>query len=869
MKRHDTIPNAPLRLLRVFLCGDLLDEVTGDLQQIYDDARRTKSRFISQLIVWYEVLSYLRPFAIRKAKLNYVNPYPMYKSYFTTAIRNMVKNKLHAFINITGLSVGMAVSIIIGLWIIDEVSYERHFDDYSRIGRVIQNVTNNGEVQTWWSLPWPLADELRKNYGDDFLHIALSTQLNGHLLSTETKKFDKSGVMAETDFTKIFSLRMIKGTSDVIKDPSSALISASTAKTYFGDADPIGEMMKVDDQFDIKVAGVYEDMPTTSDFVKLDFIMSWDLLFNLADGPKAMEDPWRPNAFTVYVKLADHATFGEASAKIRDAKLKKINEALAKKKPALFIIPMSDWHLRSEFHDGKLIGGRIKYVWLFGIVGSFVLLMACINFMNLSTARSEKRAKEVGIRKAIGSMRGQLIGQFFSESILTALFSLVLALLLMQLMLPFFNEVAEKNMSMQWSNPAWWAIGISFSVLIGIIAGSYPALHLSAIKSVNAIKGSYKAGKFASVPRKVLVTIQFTVSVVLIIGTAVVFLQIEHARNRPVGYDSNGLVSVRVVSPEMHKHFDAIKTELESNGAVVAIAESQTPVTQQWSSSSRFDWSGKDPDLSVDFPVFGVSFGYGNAIGWEIINGRDFSRDHVSDSSGMILNESAAKYMGLKDPIGETIQWGGQPFQIVGVIKDIIYNSPYGPTAPTVYYMSGEANFFMIRLNPAVSATESLAKIEKECKKYIGDAPFSYEFVDAEYARKFGNEQRVGRLATVFAVLAIFISCLGIFGLSSFIAEQRTKEIGVRKVMGASHFDVWKLMSKDFVLLVLLSCVIAVPFAYMVLASWLEGFAYHLGIPWWTFVAATLGTLVITMVTVSWHTLSAAGMSPVKSLRSE
>jgi ABC-type antimicrobial peptide transport system permease subunit len=847
----------------------LHEEVTGDLTEKYDTLRLSKSRVLSRLIIWYEVFHYLRPFAIRKAKITYVNPVHMYKSYFTTAIRNMIKNKLHAFINITGLSVGMAVTILIGLWIVDEVSYERHFDNYSRVGRVIQNVTNNGEVSTWWSLPWPLAEELRKNYGSDFAHIAITTNLFDHLLSIDGKKINRGGIYAEQDFVKIYSIDVIKGSIDAVKDPSAILISSSTAKMYFGDADPIGQTMKLDDQLDVKVGGVYEDMPVTSVFSELHFIASWELFAGIPDGIRTMEDPWRPNAFMISVRLADHATFQGASAKIKDAKLKKVNEALAKKKPELFIHPMSDWHLRSEFKDGKLIGGRIQYVWLFGVVGSFVLLMACINFMNLSTARSEKRAKEVGIRKAIGSMRSQLIGQFFSESILTALFSLALALLIMQLMLPFFNEVSGKNMSMQWSNPMWWGIGISFSVVIGIIAGSYPALHLSAIKSVSAIKGAYKAGKYASIPRKVLVTIQFSVSVVLIIGTAVVFLQIQYAKDRPIGYQSNGLISVPLNTPELHKHFDVIKTELENNGAIASMAESESPVTDQWSSSSRVEWSGKDPELSVDFPFFGVSFDYGKTIKWEITQGRDFSRDFPSDSSAMILNETAARYMNLANPVGETVRWGGQPYQVVGVIKDIVYRSPYEPSVPTIYYMNTEGNFFIMRLNPEASASESLAKIETACKKYRGDNPHSYEFTDEAYARKFGNEQRVGKLATVFAVLAIFISCLGIFGLSSFVAEQRTKEIGIRKVMGASHFDVWRLMSKDFVFLVLLSCLIAMPFAYFTLSSWLESFTYRLGVPWWTFIAASAGTLLITMITVSWHTLNAAGMSPVKSLRSE
>jgi ABC-type antimicrobial peptide transport system permease subunit len=846
-----------------------VDEVTGDLQEMYDTTLLTRSTFAARLMIWYEVIHYLRPFAFRKTFFNIVNPYPMYKSYFKTSLRSMLKNKLHASINITGLSVGMAVALIITLWVNDELSYEKNFDNYSRIGQVIQNVTNNGEVQTWNNVPYPLAEEIRKNYGSDFTHVALAGEKFPHLLATETKKLNKTGIFAERDFTNIFSLKMIRGSADAIKDPSSILLSVSTARAYFGNEDPMGMMMTIDRDLSVKVGGIYEDIPTTSSFSDMGFIAAWELLYNGRGWIKGMDDPWRPNAFSLYVQLADHASFEGASVKIKDAKLKKVNEFLAKKKPQLFIYPMSQWHLYDRFENGKQAGGRIQYVWLFGIVGAFVLLMACINFMNLSTAQSEKRAKEVGIRKAIGSLRGQLIGQFFSESILTAFFSLLLALLLIQLMMPLFNQVADKNISIQWNNPLWWMVGFGFCMFIGIIAGSYPALYLSSIKAGNAIKGAYKAGRYSSIPRKVLVTVQFTVSVILIIGTLVVFLQVQYAKDRPIGYNSNGLVAVPMSSPQLHKHFDAVKTELQNSGAVVSMAESEAPTTEQWSSSSQFDWSGKDPDLSVDFPVFGISYDYGKTIGWELLAGREFSREWLSDSTAMILNESAVKYMGLKNPVGEIIRWGGEPHQVVGVVKDIIVRSPYQPISPTIYYMTSDPNFLIMRINPASSATVALKQIERTYKKYDADIPFSYEFTNEAYARKFGNEERIGTLATIFAVLAIFISCLGIFGLSSFVAEQRTKEIGVRKVLGASLFDLWRLMSKDFVFLVLLSCAIAVPLAYIVLSSWLDSFNYRLGIPWWSFVFAALGTLFITLITVSWHTMSAASMNPVKSLRSE
>jgi putative ABC transport system permease protein len=826
---------------------------------------------VTQLIVWHEVIHYLRPFAIRKASMYYINPYPMYKSYLKTALRSMLRNRLHAFINITGLSVGMAITIVIGLWIMDELTYEKHFGNYSRVGRVLQNVTNNGEVQTWWSLPWPLADELRKNYSADFSDVVLTSGADMHLLSTDEKKLNKRGLFAEPQFSKVFSLKMLTGSADALADQSSILLSSSTAKALFGDADPIGAILTIDrdKNFTVKVGGVYNDMPSNSEFANLDFIGSWSLLYSGTNWIRSMGDPWRPNAFDIYVQLKDKATFESASMRIRDAKLKKVNEALAKKKPALFIHPMSKWHLYSQFNNGIQNGGRIQYVWLFGITGAFVLLMACINFMNLSTARSEKRSKEVGIRKAIGSFRAQLINQFFTESILTAFFSFALAILLVVLVLPSFNTIAEKQVFVQWSNPIWWGTGIVFCIAIGIIAGSYPALYLSSIQSVKAIKGAYKAGRSSSLFRKILVTIQFAVSIVLIIGTAIVFQQIQHAKNRPIGYDTNGLVAIPMVR-ELHTHFDAVKNELERAGAIIGMAESAAPTTGQSSSTSQLDWNGKDPNLSVDFATAGGSYDYGTTVGWKIIAGRDFSREHPSDSTALILNEAAVNYMGLKNPIGETIRWSGTRCTVIGVIKDIIVRSPYEAVTPTLYYLSTWSDSYLIlRINPAISATEALAKIESTYRKYNAEVPFSYEFMDTSYAMKFGNEQRIATLSTIFSTLAIFISCLGIFGLASFTAEQRMKEIGIRKVMGASVFQLWRLISTDFVVLVLVSSIIAIPVAYFATSSWLEHYTYHVGISWWIFIAAVVGTLVITIITVSWHTMVAAGMNPVKTLRTE
>lgn len=864
MHRQDPIlPSGVQRFLRTFLRDDLLDEVTGDMHEMYKDTLRTKPK-LARFLIWYQVFQYLRPFAFRKRSRNNINPIPMYKSYFVAAVRNMIKNKMHALLNILGLSVGVTVTIVITLWITDEISHEKNFPNYSRIGRVIQNVTNSGEVATWGNVPWPLSEELRKYYNTDFEYIGMTTGIYSLPIQVDSLKFDKRGMWAETDLAKMLSLKMIYGTVDAVNDPSFVLISKSTATSFFGDADPVGKTMVFDGNTSLNVGGVYEDIPANSEFTDLHYFGPWDVFRKFA-GLDNMEDPWRPNGFELYVMLNEQATFEGASERIKDAKLKKQSEELKKMKPELFLHPMKDWHLRSEFVNGKHAGGRIQYVWLFGIVGVFVLFMACINFMNLSTARSEKRAKEVGIRKAIGSLRSQLVTQFLSESVITVFISLLVALLLVQLSLPFFNIISQKHMSMPWGNLTLWVSCFVFTIVIGVIAGSYPAVYLSGLGAQKA-----SAGRSSSWLRRILVTLQFTVSVVLIIGTSVVYLQIQHAKNRPLGYSSNGLVSIPITKP-LFEHLDAARTQLQGDGAVVELAHATVSVTQQYGSSSRFDWQGKDPNLSIDFPFYPVSVDYGKTIKWNLTMGRDFERGRLADSSAMILNKAAADYMAFPNPVGETIRWGGQPYEVIGVIDNMVMTSPYAPPRPTIYVMSNDDpdGVLLARLNPEVPASESIAKIEAVYKQYSPDRDFTYEFTDVAFNRKFGNEERVGTLATTLAGLAIFISCLGVFGLSSFTAEQRTKEIGVRKVLGASIFDLWQMMSKDFVVLVTISCVVAVPIAYLLLNDWLQSFAYHIGVPLWTFFAATGSTLVITLVTISWHTLSAAGANPVKSLRVE
>ena len=797
----------------------------------------------------------------------------MLKNYLRIAWRNLIKNKIQSFINIAGLSIGMMLSMLIGLWIWDELSFNEYHQNYDRIAQVMLNKSSNGEIRTQPYIPFPLGAELHNNFGSDFKNIMLSSGTENHILSFGEKNFTRTGNYLDPQAPEMLTLKMLRGVRSGLSDPSSILLSESVARTYFGNDNPIGKIMKIDNGHDVKVTGVYKDLPYNSQFKDLLFIAPLDLFvsFNPDLRSKEGKEDWGNNFLEIFVQLNEHADMEKVSAKIRNIISEKTDKEYARiYKPEIFLHPMSKWHLYSEFKNGMSVGGSIEFVWLFGIIGIFVLLLACINFMNLSTARSEKRAKEVGIRKAIGSLRVQLIYQFFGESLLVVAFSFMISLFLVQLTLPFFNEISDKRMSILWSNPLFWISGIGCTIITGLIAGSYPALYLSSFIPVKVLKGHFRAGRFAAIPRKILVVIQFTVSVTLIIGTIVVFRQIQFAKNRPIGYHREGLIMIGTNTRDIHNHFDIVRDELKKSGAMIEMAESGSPITELWSTTSDLDWRGKNSNMTANFRKTGVTYEYGKTVGWQFKEGRDFSSAFSTDSSGMILNESAVKFMDLKKPVGEIITWAGKQFKIIGVIRDMVTESPYAEIRPSIFYTAKHREGFVyIRINPTISFREALRKIESVFKKYAPASPFDYKFVDEEYAKKFGNEERISKLAGSFTMLAIFISCLGLFGMASFVAEQRIKEIGVRKVLGASVFNLWRLLTKDFLALIIISLLIAMPTAYYFMNNWLQNYQYRSEIPWWIFAAAGLGTIIITLLTVSSQAISTAMANPVKSLKTE
>jgi len=864
---HRMPPEHFLKFLRWFCREDYLEEIEGDLTEVFIKQAETSPRKAKWKFAW-SVIKYFRPEFMKSFKNHQPNSYGMHKSYFKIGWRNLLKEKGYSFINIGGFSLGMAIAILIGLWVYDELSFNKHQENYNEVAVVLQNNTVDGKIETWSSQSYQLGAELRNSYGNHFNHVVMLSFPASSILTQQEKTFSVVGSFMEPDGPELLSLQMVHGNRAALKDPSSLLLSATVADMFFGEENPVGQVLKLDNGIDLKVTGVYEDIPNNSDFKgEFGFIAHLDILVNR--GGRSFG--WSNNWLLVYVQVAEHADMQQASLAIKDAKIKNVPEGDKRFKPELFLHPMSKWHLYSDFKDGVNTGGRIEFVWLFGAIGIFVLLLACINFMNLSTARSQKRAKEVGVRKVIGSARGQLIRQFFSESLLVVMLAFIFSILLVKISLPWFNEIANKQISPNLASLPLWLAAISFIFLIALLAGSYPAFYLSGFTPAKVLKGTFKLGGSASLPRKVLVTLQFTVSVILIVGTIVVYQQIQFAKNRPLGYNLNGLVNIPIQTPEVKKNYNALRNDLLSSGVISEVSSSETTVTNLWWSDWGFQWKGKDPNFQDNIFRGAIDYDFGKTVGWKIKEGRDFSRDFPSDSTAMILNEAAVKYMGFEDPIGEIIRTYGKEYTVIGVVEDMLTQSLYRSNKQTVFVLNpfDQVNFISARISPQASADEALAKLSQVFIKHNPSTPFEYKFADDEFAEKFAFEKRVGNLVSIFAALAIFISCLGLFGLASFVAEQRTKEIGIRKVLGASTSGLWRLLSKDFVVLVTIACVIAMPVANYLMHGWLSSYDYRTEISWWVFLITGSSVLAVTLLTVSYQTIKAAVMNPVNSLKSE
>lgn len=786
---------------------------------------------------------------------------------------------MYSLINVGGLAVGMSVAIMIALWVYDEVSYNRSYSNYDHIAMFYRHNIDPADQKSvsWFGTPQPVAKILTEKYGHLFKNVAIMWWETDYTFRLGERNFVRKGQYIDKSVIDIFSLQMIRGNGKSMDDPNAIIISKSTAETIFGNQNPINQTVTINAAWDAVVTGVYDDMPSNSYFGHIEFFGNFEGLKKNMPFIKDNETNWGNSAPRIIVQTADNVSIEQANATLADLFIKDTPEGVSdyskKFQTQVWLNPMKNWYLYSEFEDGYPAGGRITFVWLFGIVGAFVLLLACINFMNLSTARSEKRAREVGVRKAIGSMRTQLMSQFLSESFMIVALAFAVALLIVSLLFPFFNELADKKMALPFANSYFWVASGAFLVITAFLAGLYPAFYLSSFQPVKVLKGTFRVGKGAWLPRKFLIVIQVGVSVILIIGTIIVYQQIKFTQERPVGYDRQNLIRVPIHDAEFDKVKFVMRDQLLSSGVATHVTFASSPVTSIWDNWGGFSWTGKDPESDPTFTVTWVDEAYGKTIRWKILKGRDFSLEHSTDVNTVIINKAAAEYIGFEDPIGEIISNGGMRREIIGVVDDVIALSPYEAVRPGFYWLDkntpNSLGQMIIRLDSTKRTPESLSTVEAIHQKLVTSSDFEYNFVDNEYDLKFEAEQRIGNLASIFAALAIFISCLGLFGLSSFVAEQRMKEIGIRKVNGATLMEIWMLLSKEFLVLVWISLFAATPITYFYLSKWLSTYQYHTSINWWIFVAAGAGVLLITLLTVSFHGLKAAAANPVKSLRSE
>ena len=860
------------RVLDWYCREEYSNEIRGDLMELYDkwlEKGTSKANFKYVL----NAILFIRIYNSRINSGQNSNQFVMFKNYFKIGYRNLLRNKVYSAINISGLTVGMAITIFIGLWIKAELSYNTTFDHCDRIAQVLQHKTYNGETRTQISVPFPLGEELATKYSSDFEHVVMTSWTYDHVLSKDQKRILQKGNFMDVQMPHMLSLKMLKGSRDGLTDPHSILISESTAKALFGDTDPMGELIEVDNELKVQVSGVYSNLPANSSFEDLHFIIPWELYVSSNDWVQSAKErqAWDENSYQLYVQIADHGVMNDVSQKIKNVKYDHLNDYEKSFDPQIFLHPMSDWHLRSNWENGVQTGGLIQYVWLFGIIGVFVLILACVNFMNLSTARSEKRAKEVGIRKSMGTLRGQLVQQFLCESFFVVILAFLLSMALVTMISPLASNIVGYPVQLPLGDVYFWLISVGFVLITGLLAGSYPALYLSSLAPIKALKGTFKAGPSAVLSRRALVVFQFSVSVMLIIGTIVVFNQIQYSKDRPLGYDKDGVITMELSTSDFEGKYNLLRNELINSGGIVEMTESSSSMTEVEHSGGGFSWPGKDPNFRTSFSFLHITHDYGNTVSWDLLDGRDFSRDISSDSTAYILNEAAVEYMGITNPVGQVMKRGKGEHKIIGVVKNMLMDSPFKAVTPTIYMMGYDdyANYITLKLNPQQSISQSLNQVETVLKEIVPNVPFNPTFVDVEHAKKFIAEERVAKLAGTFSVLAIFISCLGLFGLASFVAEQRTKEIGIRKVLGATILNLWKMLTSEFVVLIMVSCLIASPIAYYGTLSWFDKYEYRIDVSLWFFVVAAAGALIITLGTVSFQSIRAARMNPVKSLRME
>jgi len=788
----------------------------------------------------------------------------MIKNYIKTTLRSLLKNRSYSFLNIAGLAIGITCASLIFLWVQDELTYNHNFAKRDVLYKVYENQTYNGKTSTFFGTPGPMAKAMKA----EIPGIKNTARMTGDgdqlLFALGDKAITEKGNYADPEIFSMLQLPFAKGSaSGAFTQLKSVVISEKMAQKFFGDADPIGKPLKVNNTEDYTVTGVFKDLPQNSTYQ-----FQWLSPMANIDHKQPWMTIWGANWVRTLVELEPNANLAAINQKLDKyiaAKTKATNTTQC------FLFAMNDWNLHNNFTNGKMDGGRIQYVQTFSFIAWIILLIACINFMNLSTARSEQRAKEVGVRKVMGAGKGKLIGQFIGEAVIMSFISVLVAVGLIYLAMPSFNNLVKKELAVDVFDPSHLLYLIAISLITGLLAGSYPAFYLSSFNPISVLKNiKIKTSAGSGFIRQSLVVVQFTVSIVLIIGTVIIYQQIQHIKNRSLGYSKDNLVYVNLQGDQAD-HFTPVYNDLMRSGVVENASLSDNKVLEIGSNNDNYSWDGKDASKNPLISWQNVSPQFISTMGLKLIAGHDFNNEPKIDSANVIINEAFAKQMGKEGRVGGILREGGtRPFQVIGIIKDYLYNDMYGVAAPLVLYNHPSGTGILsIRFKPGVNIQNALTKAGAIVKANYPGYPFEYQFIDSDFGQLFKTETLTGTLAGVFATLAIFISCLGLFGLAAYTAERRIKEIGIRKVLGASVSGLAGLLSKDFLKLVGISCLIAFPFALWGVNKWLQSYQYRVDVQWWVFAVAGIMALLIALGTVSFQAVKAALMNPVKSLRSE
>jgi putative ABC transport system permease protein len=790
----------------------------------------------------------------------------MFRSYLKVAVRNLSKNKVFSLINIVGLSLGMASSLLIFLWVKDELSMDNFHANESAIYNVYERVFSEGKVEAGNGTPGLLATELKRTIPE----IKYASSFDGRQAGTfevGAKIITLQGAAADSDFFKIFTYKLLQGTAaSALAGPDKIAVSRKMAESFFGSAEAaMNQPIRFNNSLSFTISAVFENLPANSSD-QFDFVENWKFHLESVNWLKE----WIYRSPKTYVMLRP-----ETDPVKLESKIKNFLSAYIQGKDGsgfhleLGLQPFDEMYLHATFKEGRQSGGRIEYVHLFSIVAVFILLIACINFMNLSTARSVKRAKEVGIRKTVGAHRFGLIIQFIGEALWLSFLALIIAVLFVLFMLPVFNGITGKQIELPLSQPSFWWAMITLILAMGLVSGSYPAFFLSSLKAVKVLKGTLKFSISALWFRKGLVILQFGLSIILIIGTLVVSKQINYVQTENLGFDRENLIYVPLQGGLTNK-YPVFKQEILEMPGIKAVTRTDQEPTETGAHAYDMEWSGKNPSTKTVVIHTTVGYGFLKTLNLKLLQGRDFSRDFATDTAAYIINETALKLIGYKNPIGQPLSIFKSRWKIIGVVKDFHFKSLHDPIEPLLINLNENINwgYALVRTEPG-RTKEAIAGLEKVCKQLEPKFPFSYSFSDDQYQRLYRSEQIVGRLSTGFAGLAIFISCLGLLGLAMFTAEQRTKEIGIRKVLGATEANIFQLLSADFLRLVAISFIVASPIAWLLMNAWLEDYAYRTNISWWIFIVAGFLTLTVALITVSFQAIKAAIANPVKSLRTE